>query len=283
MSRLSSETAAGSVDTAAEEANDSTALSSDDSVAEDSRDTAREALVEAFAAHLGDALLDHHIDPGVDVWLRVANEAWRETARFAQDGLGFAYFGFLSAIDWLPSPYGRDMNAQIDLQLGNDTAAEIDRSIVAGVAGGETRFQVFCRLNDIVHHSAVTIKADIGDDLTVDSLISVYPGADWHERECHEMYGVSFAGHPDLRPIYLPTEFEGHPLRKDYPLLARRMKPWPGIVDVELMPEPEPSGNGPAHEDAAADDAQAVHSDGSDPESEADNPGPEDTADETES
>ena len=47
------------------------------------------------------------------------------------------------------------------------------------------------------------------------------------------MYGVRFDGHPSLRHLYLPAEFEGHPLRKDFPLLARVVKPWPGLVDVE--------------------------------------------------
>ena len=46
----------------------------------------------------------------------------------------------------------------------------------------------------------------------------------------------SFDGHPRLRHLYLPGEFEGHPLRKDFPLLAREVKPWPGLVDVEPMP-----------------------------------------------
>ena len=55
------------------------------------------------------------------------------------------------------------------------------------------------------------------------------------------MYGVVFDGHPSLRHLYLPSEFEGHPLRKDYPLLAREVKPWPGLVDVEPMPG-EPAG-----------------------------------------
>ena len=50
------------------------------------------------------------------------------------------------------------------------------------------------------------------------------------------MFGISFAGHPDLRNMYLPTDFEGYPLRKDFPLLARIVKPWPGIVDVEPLP-----------------------------------------------
>ena len=53
------------------------------------------------------------------------------------------------------------------------------------------------------------------------------------------MFGIDFIGHPDLRNMYLPTEFEGFPLRKDFPLLARMVKPWPGIVDVEPMPAEE--------------------------------------------
>ena len=53
---------------------------------------------------------------------------------------------------------------------------------------------------------------------------------------CHEMFGIDFKGHPDLRNMYLPMDFEGHPLRKDFPLLARLVKPWPGIVDVEPLP-----------------------------------------------
>jgi NADH-quinone oxidoreductase subunit C len=51
------------------------------------------------------------------------------------------------------------------------------------------------------------------------------------------MFGFVFEGHPALRHHYLPMEFEGHPLRKDYPLLSRVVKPWPGLVDVEPMPE----------------------------------------------
>ena len=66
--------------------------------------------------------------------------------------------------------------------------------------------------------------------------VGVYAGANWHEREAWEMFGIRFAGHPDLRHLYLPSDFEGHPLRKDFPLLARMVKPWPGIVDVEPMP-----------------------------------------------
>jgi NADH-quinone oxidoreductase subunit C len=82
----------------------------------------------------------------------------------------------------------------------------------------------------------ITIKADVDDTMTVESWVPVFAGANWHERETHEMFGIHFAGHPDLRNIYLPTDFEGYPLRKDFPLLARMVKPWPGIADVEPMP-----------------------------------------------
>jgi NADH-quinone oxidoreductase subunit C len=50
------------------------------------------------------------------------------------------------------------------------------------------------------------------------------------------MFGFEFTGHPGLRHLYLPSEFEGFPLRKDFPLLAREVKPWPGLVDVEQFP-----------------------------------------------
>ena len=106
-----------------------------------------------------------------------------------------------------------------------------------GVAGGDSRFQVFARLYNVTTHVGITLKADLDDDdPRIESLVPLYRGADWHEREAWEMYGFTFDGHPRLRHLYLPGEFEGHPLRKDFPLLARLVKPWPGLVDVEPMP-----------------------------------------------
>ena len=78
---------------------------------------------------------------------------------------------------------------------------------------------------------------DVPDDtLSVETWSNVYAGANWHERETWEMFGITFAGHPQLTHMYLPSGFEGFPMRKDFPLLARIVKPWPGIVDVEGMP-----------------------------------------------
>jgi NADH-quinone oxidoreductase subunit C len=85
--------------------------------------------------------------------------------------------------------------------------------------------------------TSLVVKADLdGAHPLIPTWSGLYPGADWHEREAMDMFGVTFAGHPNPQKIYLPAEFEGHPLRKDFPLLAREVKPWPGLVDVEPMP-----------------------------------------------
>ncbi|GGK96468.1 NADH-quinone oxidoreductase subunit C [Mangrovihabitans endophyticus] len=68
-------------------------------------------------------------------------------------------------------------------------------------------------------------------DPHVESLVDLYPGAAWHERETYEMFGIDFARHPDLRPLLLPPEFEGHPLRKEFVLAARVAKAWPGAKE----------------------------------------------------
>ena len=211
-------------------------------------DALREGAVNRLRDAIGDALVDSLVRPGLDVWVRVRTDAWRQAGLALRDHLGCRYFCFLSAIDWMPSPYGR----------GEDDPTQPtpvrDDTIRQGVTGGETRLQVFARVGNLVDKFGVTIKADVPDaDPQIESWVPVYAGANWHERECHEMYGIGFAGHPDLRNIYLPTQFEGFPLRKDFPLLARMVKPWPGIVDVEPLPG-EPAGD---DEEAAPEEANA--------------------------
>ena len=194
-------------------------------------DEAREEIVALFTAELGDQVLGSHIRPSDDVWIRVRRDAWREAGFVLRDRVGAKGFEFLSAIDWLPSPYGRYEESP------TDPLPEIGTEFETGYAGGDTRFQVFARALSYERGLGVTLKVDLpDDDLSLPTWIPVYAGVNWHEREAHEMFGIDFPGHGNLAHIYLPGEFEGHPLRKDFPLLARIVKPWPGIVDVEPMP-----------------------------------------------
>ena len=207
-------------------------------------DEVRETTLAALTEEVGDGIVESHIRPGDDLWVRVSRDAWVDTG-MALKAMGFGYFSFLSAIDWMPSPFGRDMDSQVDLTLNPPEDDGDDVVMETGVAGGDTRFQVFARVNDINTNRAITLKADLPDgDLSIATWIPVYAGANWHEREAAEMFGIDFVGHPNLRNLYLPGAFEGNPMRKDFALLSRRIKPWPGIVDVEPMPGEDEDGEG---------------------------------------
>jgi NADH-quinone oxidoreductase subunit C len=212
-------------------------------------DPLRTAIVATLERELGDSVVAHYIDAGRDAWVRVATDRWADAGRVARDALGMSFFSFLSVIDWLPSPFGRSMDSEVDNELA-PPAAKDPEPMTWGYTGGETRFQCFARLYSVADRVGVILKADIPDDtLTIGSWTSLFGGANWHEREAWEMFGVNFAGHPGLRKLYLPGDFEGFPLRKDYPLLARIVKPWPGIVDVEGIPgEPVGAGDGGGEE-----------------------------------
>jgi NADH-quinone oxidoreductase subunit C len=199
-------------------------------------DEHREAMLEILRTELGDAVVGSHIRPGDDLWVRVTRESWVTTGEVVKARLGCTFFEFLSAIDWLPSPFGRDMDSQEDIVVHGQDAKEAP-AMTTGYAGGDTRMQVFARVTSLEQRHGLTLKVDLpDDDLTIDTWSSLYRGADWHEREIYEMFGITFVGHPHLINMYLPGDFEGNPMRKDFPLLARRVKPWPGIVDVEPMP-----------------------------------------------
>lgn len=201
-------------------------------------DTVREEMLATLQAALGDAILGSHVDRG-DLWVRVANASWKQAAQVCKEQLACDYFCFLSGLDWLPNPVGNAEKVWLPAgeTIEGDETEEAPTTMTTGLAGGDTRFQVFARLYSTTRHWGVTLKADLDDATpTVESIVSLYRGADWHERETWEMYGFEFEGHPRLRHLYLPGEFEGYPLRKDFPLLSREVKPWPGLVDLEPMP-----------------------------------------------
>jgi NADH-quinone oxidoreductase subunit C len=119
----------------------------------------------------------------------------------------------------------------------------------AEVAKSELGMDYFCFLSGIDWLPNPDLDSE---NPTAPSWVPVYRGADWHEREAWEMYGFDFEGHPGLRHMYLPGEFEGHPLRKDFPMLAREVKPWPGLVDKEQIPGEADAGDSDASGTEAA-------------------------------
>ena len=82
----------------------------------------------------------------------------------------------------------------------------------------EHRFDIVYHFLSPKQNQRVRIKAEIAEDAPVASIIDVFPVADWYEREIWDLYGVTFTGHPDLRRLLTDYGFEGHPLRKDFPL-----------------------------------------------------------------
>lgn len=85
------------------------------------------------------------------------------------------------------------------------------------------RFEVVYHLYSLTHNHRVRLKVRVEeDDPVVPSAVSLWPIADWFEREVWDMFGIRFEGHPDLRRLLLYEEFEGHPLRKDYPVNRRQ-------------------------------------------------------------
>jgi NADH-quinone oxidoreductase subunit C len=114
--------------------------------------------------------------------VRVAPEQWLEVARLAKDTLGCAFFNFLTAIDW----------------------KEEGLEIVAWVDNLEANF-------------SVEVRTKLGPGQTAcPSLVPIYRGANWMERECFDMFGVQFTAHPDPRRILLADDWVGHPLLKSY-------------------------------------------------------------------
>ena len=109
-------------------------------------------------------------------------EQWQSFARFAKNSLGCRFFSFSTAVDWK-----------------------------------EQGLEVVARVDNVDDDVSVLMKTRLGPGVTAcPSLVPVYRGADWMERECYDMFGIHFDGHPDLRRILLGDDWAGHPLLKSY-------------------------------------------------------------------
>jgi NADH-quinone oxidoreductase subunit C len=96
----------------------------------------------------------------------------------------------------------------------------------------DVRFEVVYNLYSIRYHHKIRIRAQVYEnDPKINSVVPIWAGANWHERECFDMFGIVFIGHPDLRRILLPEDWEGHPLRKDYPTKGPE-KEWSGFTEL---------------------------------------------------
>ncbi|MEX1004834.1 MAG: NADH-quinone oxidoreductase subunit C [Acidimicrobiia bacterium] len=203
-------------------------VATDDAVVED-------GPLEQFAAEVAEAVGGAgHVTFGT-VKVTVDADRWKESVQILRDRFGLVYFSWLSAVHW-----------SNDVAVGEPLAEETTE-----------RYELLCTVGDLSEGKRVTLSTDLDPVAPrADSLVDVYRGADWHEREAHDMFGISFDGHPGLEPLYLPSHFAGHPLRKSYPLLSREVKPWPGKVDVEPMPDAD--DNGEDDEPAADPDAPST-------------------------
>lgn len=83
------------------------------------------------------------------------------------------------------------------------------------------RFTVVYHIFSIKHNFRLRLRADVDEkECSIDTVTTVWKAANWQERETYDMYGIKFNNHPDLRRMYMPEEFEYHPLRKDFPLMG---------------------------------------------------------------
>jgi NADH-quinone oxidoreductase subunit C len=163
-------------------------------------------IADRLRAQFGDDVVEAADVHGHAV-LTVTPARYQEIGRFLRDEpeLDFDYFDFLAGVDFTPK------------------------------GGG---FEVVAHVYSNAHHHHARLKVRCAaDDPHCPTLREVWPGADWHERETAELFGIVFDGHPHLVKLLLPEQFEGHPLRKDFALMTREAKPWPGAAEGEEIEE----------------------------------------------
>jgi len=174
-----------------------------------------QTVLDRLKAELGNRILSTSSFRGDDEAL-VAPADWRAAAQFLRDDQACAmnHFIALTAIDY------------------PEREPETPR------------FDVVCCVRSLEKKHRVRLKTRVRDGEELDTLTPVWQGADWTERECHDMFGVRFRGHPDLRRILMYEEFVGHPLRKDYPIKhTQPLVEYRDVPSAKLAPFGEDEGN----------------------------------------
>lgn len=149
--------------------------------------------LDQIQAQLPDALIERYTDRTGDIWGVIKPDQMKAVATLLK-GLGFRLFISMDAIDRLHLPPEEQ----------------------------EPRFEVVYFLKNVERNEHIRLKVRVAEGAEVQSIRSVYQGANWAERFVWDFYGVAFSGHGDLRRLLMYEEFKGHPLRKDYPLRGRQ-------------------------------------------------------------
>jgi len=145
----------------------------------------------------------------------VPSSDWVSAMQEARDGLGCRFFDWLSAV--------------ADGSSTDEGSTDEGGTDEGGTDGG---FSVVAHVWSLDRRVGLTLTTTIArDSASLATATGVFRGANWHERETHEMFGIDFVGHPNLVPLLLPDQFDGHPLRKDFVLAARAAKAWPGAKE----------------------------------------------------
>ncbi len=148
--------------------------------------------------------------------INVDISSWIDTHKILKKDFNLSFFNWLSAVDW-----------DNEVKTGDAPKEPVTPSFEILSCLSQTNS------NNLVISSTVISK----ESAEIESLVDVFAGANWHEREAYEMFGINFLNHPNLTKLYLPDDYEGNPLLKSFELISREVKPWPGDVDVEGMPE----------------------------------------------
>ena len=148
--------------------------------------------------------------------INVDISSWIDTHKILKKEFNLSFFNWLSAVDW-----------DNEVKTGDAPKEPVTPSFEILSCLSQTNS------NNLVISSTVISK----ENAEIESLVDVFAGANWHEREAYEMFGINFLNHPNLIKLYLPDDYEGNPLLKSFELISREVKPWPGEVDVEGMPE----------------------------------------------
>ena len=182
------------------------------------------ALIESVTDHFPNAVSASHTYRG-DATVVLGRQFLLEVARFLKEDPAFEmnFLMDLTAVDY--SAFGKRPTPAFFASSGVavSPSPQIPDEDPWPGPPEESRFVVVYHFYSMVHKHRLRLVIPVEEaDAEVDSLTSLWPGADWLEREVWDMFGINFRGHPNLKRILMYEEFEGHPLRKDYPVKKRQ-------------------------------------------------------------